>query len=613
MVEPSMQVPRDGAAVRGKGNGAGREPEPIDASELIDAPEPIDATRRTGEEQKPDRRSLLRRAVDGVADRVDTAGFNRALLREAAGLARHPVSALGAVSRYAAGVAVAAGAAGARAFGGNVEGPIPMPAKDRRFADRTWNENAFFFALLQLHLLRERLAQDLVDAAGIDEISARKARLASQLAVDATAPINFFLTNPFAIKRMFETGGLSVLRGARNLLDDWRLRRGWPRQVDASSFQVGRNLAATPGKVVYRNDLMELIQYAPQTPTTFAVPLLCSPPWINKYYIMDLAPGRSFVEWAVKRGHTTFAISYRNPDASMRDVSLDDYLVRGLAQAVRVVREITGAPKINLAALCLGGTLAGAFTAWLAQGREDSVNSLTLTNTLLDFAEPGILGAFTDEKTIATLDRMMQRTGFLEAERMAATFNLIRANDLIFNYVSNSWLAGEEPPAFDLLAWNADSTRMPAKMHAAYLRSCYLENRLSRGEMVLGGRKLRLSDVKQDAFVLAAVDDHIAPWRTQFKSTRLLGGKTKFVLSNSGHIAGIVNPPSKSTVHWVNDRLPDDPDQWLSGATRRSETWWEEWTRWIATRAGERGAPPSMGSTEHPPLADAPGEYVHAK
>ncbi|HEY6911000.1 MAG TPA: alpha/beta fold hydrolase [Myxococcales bacterium] len=562
--------------------------------------------------REPERRGLLRRALDGVADRVDTAGLNRALLREAAGLARHPLSALGAVSRYAAGAAVAAGAAGARAFGGKVEGPVPAPAKDRRFADRAWNENAIFFALLQLHLLRERLAQELVDAAGLDEISARKARLASQLAVDATAPINFFATNPLAIKRMFETGGLSVLRGARNFLDDWRLRRGWPRQVDASSFQVGKNLAATPGKVVYRNALMELIQYAPQTPTTFAVPLLCSPPWINKYYIMDLAPGRSFVEWAVKRGHTTFAISYRNPDASMRDVSLDDYLLTGLAQAVKVAREITGAPKVNLAALCLGGTLAGAFTAWLAQGREDMVNSLTLTNTLLDFAEPGVLGCFTDEKTIATIDRIMGRTGFLEAERMAATFNLIRANDLIFNYVSNSWLSGEDPPAFDLLAWNADSTRMPAKMHTAYLRTCYLENRLARGELVLGGRKLRLSDVKQDAFVLAAVDDHIAPWRSQFKTTRLLGGKTKFVLSNSGHIAGIVNPPGKSTVHWVNDQLPEDPDLWLSGATRRSETWWEEWTRWMTTRAGERGAPPPMGSKEHPPLTDAPGNYVHA-
>jgi len=548
-----------------------------------------------------------------VLDRVDTIGLSRALLKEAAGLARHPVATLGALSRYAAGTLVAAGATTARLAGAKSEGPVPVPAKDRRFADRIWDDNAIFFALLQLHLLRERLAHELIGAAGLDEQAARKARLASQLLIDATAPTNFLLTNPIALRRAFDSGGLSLARGARNFLEDYRLRGGSPRQFDGATFEVGKNLAATPGQVVYRNELMELIQYAPQTATTFAVPLLCSPPWINKYYVMDLAPGRSFIEWAVKHGHTTFAISYRNPDATMRDVAMDDYLLRGPVEAARVIREITGAPKLNLAALCLGGTLATIYLAWLAELGRDEVNSVTLTNTLIDFTEPGVLGNFVDEQTQATIGRLMARDGFLDASAMARAFHLIRANDLIFNYVNNSWLGGEDPPAFDLLAWNDDATRMPAMMHAAYLRSCYLENQLARGEMVMAGKRLDVARVRQDAFVLAAVDDHIAPWRSQFKTTTLLGGATRFVLSNSGHIAGIVNPPSKNAAYWTNDRLLGDPELWLAGATQRRETWWEEWSRWIDVRAGERVAPPAMGSAAHPALAPAPGVYVMGK
>ena len=560
-----------------------------------------------------DSRGWLRKVADGVLDRVDTVGFSRALIKEAAGLARHPLATLGAVSRYAAGSLVAAGATTARLAGARPEGAVPVPAKDRRFADRAWEDNAFFFALLQQHLLRERLAHDLIDAAGLDAPTAQKVRLANQLAVDATAPTNFLWSNPVAMKRALDTGGLSLVRGARNFLDDYRLRGGWPRQVDGSSFQLGKTLAVTPGKVVYRNDLIELIQYAPQTPTTFAVPLLCSPPWINKYYIMDLAPGRSFIEWAVKHGHTVFVISYKNPDASMAGITMDDYLLQGPVAAARVIREITGAPKINVAALCLGGTLATIYLAWLAARGQDDVNSLTLTNTLVDFSEPGILGAFVDEETQATMGRLMARRGYLDSQSMSGAFNIIRGNDLIFNYVAQSWLGGEDPPAFDLLAWNGDGTRMPAMMHTTYLRTCYLENQLARGEMQVAGQQLSPSAVATDAFVLAAVDDHIAPWRTQFKTTELLGGKTRFVLSSSGHIAGIVNPPSKNAVHWVNDRLHGDPDLWLAGATRRNETWWEEWSRWIDVRAGERVPPPPMGGDKHPPLVDAPGLYVLGK
>jgi polyhydroxyalkanoate synthase len=374
---------------------------------------------------------------------------------------------------------------------------------------------------------------------------------------------------------------------------------------------VGKTLGITPGKVVYRNDLFELMQYAPQTETTFEVPLLCGPPWINKYYIMDLAPGRSFVEWAVQHGHTTFAISYRNPDASMREVSFDDYLVGGLYQATKVVREITGAPKVNVVGLCLGGTLTTMLLGYLAELRQDWVNCATLLNTLVDFSEPGPIAAFIDPRSVEVLIRQVEKRGYIGADQMANTFSLLRANDLVFNYIVKNWLMGEEPPAFDLLAWNSDSTRLPARMYTSYLRGCYQENQLAKGEMVIAGKKLRPSKVKQDAFILAAVEDHIAPWRSSFKTTQLWGGRVKFVLSSSGHIAGIVNPPGKNAVHWTNDKPASDPDQWQASATKHAETWWEEWARWIGQRAGDRKPPPPIGSKDYPVLGDAPGTYVH--
>jgi len=556
-------------------------------------------------------RGGLRRAADELLDRVDPVGFGRALGLEAAGLVRHPLSTAGALARWANGALVATGVSAVRALGATPEGPMPVPAKDRRFGDRVWSENALFFWLLQHHLLREQLARELLDIAGIDEVPARKARMASQLLVDAFAPTNFFLTNPMALRRAFESGGLSAVRGLRKWMDDLRTREGWPRLVDRSSFEVGKNLAATPGKVVYRNRLMELIQYAPQTETTHTVPLLCSPPFINKYYIMDLAPGRSFVEWAVKNGHTTFCMSYRNPDQSLRDVGFGDYLLEGPLEALRVVKEITGQKKVNVAALCVGGTLATMLAAYLESTGDRSLNSLTLMNTLVDFSEPGPLGAFTDRPTIERLLRRVQRRGLLESSEMARTFNLLRPNDLYFNYFGSAWMMGDEPPGFDLLAWNDDGTRIPARLLSEYLRGCYLDNALARDEMVVRGLRLRLSSIQQDTFIVGAVEDHITPWRAAFRTTSLLGGKVQFVLTSSGHIAGVVNPPSKSAAYWLHEQLYEAPEEWRIASTRHADTWWHAWARWIGSRAGERrAAPKTLGSEEHPPLADAPGLYV---
>src|SRR5215831_14583310 len=553
----------------------------------------------------------LRRLADAALDRVDPVGFGRAIAIEAAGLLRHPLSTAGAIARWANGALVATGVSAARAVGAPSEGPMPLPAKDRRFGDKTWTENALFFWLLQHHLLREQLAKELVGIAKLEETTERKARMASQLLVDALAPTNFFLTNPNALRRAFETGGLSALRGLRKWMDDLRTREGWPRLVDRSTFEVGKNLASTPGKVVYRNRLFELIQYAPQTATVHAVPLLCSPPFINKYYIMDLAPGRSFVEWAVKNGHTTFCMSYRNPDLSLRDVGFGDYLLEGPLEALRVVKEITGASKVNVAALCVGGTLATMMAAYLVASGDRSLNSLTLMNTLVDFSEPGPLGAYTDRPTVERLLRRVQRKGLLESQEMERTFNLLRPNDLYFNYFGVAWMMGEGPPGFDLLAWNDDGTRVPARLLSEYLRGCYLDNALARDEMTVRGQRLRLGAVQQDTFIVGAVEDHITPWRSAFRTTSLLGGKVEFVLSSSGHIAGVVKPPSKSAAYWLQEQLQETPEAWQVGTARHADTWWHLWAKWIEARAGaRRPAPERAGNDEHLPLGEAPGLYV---
>jgi polyhydroxyalkanoate synthase len=356
---------------------------------------------------------------------------------------------------------------------------------------------------------------------------------------------------------------------------------------------------------------MELIQYAPQTPKVHSVPVLASPPWINKYYIMDLAPGRSFLEWAVQHERTVFAISYRNPDASMSGVTLDDYLIHGPRAALDVISDITGAPKIDIIGLCLGGALTAMLASYLNGTGDDRLGAITLLNTMLDYREPGILGAFTDDRTVALMERDMAEKGYLEGTQMAVTFDILRANDLIFNYVVSNWLMGEDPPAFDILAWNSDSTRMPAAMHTFYLHHLYLRNELAKGEMELAGQQLSLSDVKSDTYVVGAVNDHIVPWHASYETTRLLGGSVRYVLSSGGHIAGIVNPPGPKAWYQASAQTPASADEWHASATKHSGSWWEDWTKWSEKRAGDRVEPPSLGSERYPAVADAPGSYIH--
>jgi polyhydroxyalkanoate synthase len=551
----------------------------------------------------------------GLFARLDPVSFGSSLLAVAWRAALHPYAASEAFWQFAVTLAGIGPEAAARWTGRGADGNEPgtgVLAKDKRFADRTWRDNPAFFAIGQAYFAAVGLTDDLLTAGRGDPVTDAKARLVSDLIVAALAPTNYLATNPAALKRAFETGGASVVAGARNFLDDLRNNRGMPRQVDTRPFEIGRNLAATPGKVVFRNDLMELIQYAPQTPQVRSVPMLASPPWINKYYIMDLAPGRSFLEWAVQHERTVFAISYRNPDPSMSGVTLDDYLVHGPRTALDVITDITGAPKIDIIGLCLGGALTGMLAAYLAGAGDERLGSVTLLNTLLDYSEPGVLGAFTDELTVSRLERRMAEHGVLEGSQMASTFDALRPNDLIFNYVVSNWLLGQDPPAFDILAWNSDNTRMPAAMHAFYLRSLYLRNELARGVLEVKGQRLSLADVKNDAYVVGAINDHIVPWPASYKTTSLMGGNVRYVLSSGGHIAGIVNPPGPKAWYEVGKPPnPATPEQWRESAAHHGGSWWEDWTRWAARRAGRRTEPPPMGRERYPAIADAPGSYVH--
>ena len=544
--------------------------------------------------------------------RLDPLSVFTPLLRTGLSVASRPDKVASALTRAAGEMFRATVAATVRAAGGT-SSYAPKHGKDRRFADPAWSENAGYWWLREIYHDYEQALLEIVRDTDTPPAVKQKAEFAVQLMIDALAPTNFVLGNPTVIKKALDTGGLSLAKGTRNLVHDLLTNQGTPRQVVAGEHAVGEDMAITPGKVVFRNELMELIQYAPSTSQVHEIPLLFSPPWINKYYIMDLAPGRSLVQWAVDHGHTAFMISYRNPDEQMRHVKMDDYLISGPIAALEVVRNITGAEKANLLGLCLGGTLTMATLAYLDAVGLDLINSATFLNTLIDFSEPGLLGVFTDEASIRRLERTMKRTGFLPKEEMQRSFNLLRTNDLIWNYAVSSWLMGEEPPAFDLLSWNNDSTRMPAEMHSFYLRSCYVRNELARGVMELAGQRLDLEKVDQDLYFLSAEQDHIAPWRSSYAGALLPGGNVRFVLSNSGHIAGIVNPPSPKSIHRVledDQSLPADPDDWLKAATTYSMTWWEDWAKWIRARAGAMRKPPRMGSRKYRPISDAPGTYV---
>lgn len=495
------------------------------------------------------------------------------------------------------------------------EPPVASSSRDKRFADPTWEQNPVFFGIRQTYLATCEYVDEIVDAGARkqDPVTEAKAKQFVNLIQNLASPTNLVFTNPDVLSKAMQTGGKSLFQGARFAADDARHRGGRPMKVDRSDFEMGKTLAATEGKVVYRNDLMELIQFAPQTEQVHETPVLMSPPWINKYYVMDLAPGRSFAEWAVQHQRTVFVISYINPDESMREVTFHDYMERGSMRAVEVVQEITGAEKVDVVGLCLGGVSATISCAYLAQTRPELLGTLTLLNTMIDCEDAGELGSMITNESMRALADRMQEKGYLAGQDMSFTFDLLRANDLIFNYVVSRWLKGEAPPAFDMLAWNEDATHLTENMYEQYMFSMYTDNQLAKGSFEFLGHTLDVGDIDNDVYIVGAINDHIVPWQSSYASVPLFSGDVRYALSSGGHIAGIVNPPNPKAwceIDETEGALPESATEWQAQATRHPFTWWEDWTRWSNARAGALVAPPTMGSAEYPPLMDAPGEYV---
>ena len=505
-----------------------------------------------------------------------------------------------------------------RLLGQEVE-PVVQPARDdRRFRDGSWNEQILFDFIKQSYLLTADWIQSTVaDVDGLDKRTARKVAFYTRQYVNAMAPSNFVATNPAVLRETLESKGNNLITGLENLLAD--LERGEGRlrisMTDERAFELGRNVAVTPGKVIFQNDLMQLIQYAPSTEQVSRRPLLIVPPWINKFYVLDLQPQNSFIKWIVDQGHTVFVISWVNPDVRLADKRFDDYMLEGPLTALDVVQAVTGEPDANLIGYCIGGTLLACMLAYMAARGDQRVRSATFLTTMIDFEEAGELEVFIDEDQVGALEEHMSRQGFLEGSHMAQVFNMMRDNDLIWSFVVNNYLLGKEPMPFDLLYWNSDSTRMPAMMHGFYLRNMYLENRLVQpGGINLDGVPIDLGRVATPAYILSTREDHIAPWKSTFAATRLYGGPVRFVLSASGHIAGVINPPAKEKYcYWTNRRKPKNTDAWLDGAEQHPGSWWVDWQRWVARHGGGKVAARQPGSGDYKPIEDAPGSYVKVR
>ncbi|WP_448208270.1 PHA/PHB synthase family protein [Azospirillum sp. sgz302134] len=494
--------------------------------------------------------------------------------------------------------------------------PRPASDGDRRFAAPEWHANPAYRTLKEMYLLAsDWLLEQGEQADGLDDAERRRLTFHLRQFVDAMSPTLLLASNPVALRRVLETGGVSLADGARNLLSD--LRDGRLSMVDATAFEPGRNLATTPGKVVHRNRLIELIQYQPAGEAVHAVPLLIMPPWINKYYILDLQPKNSMVRHLVEQGFTVFVISWKNPDSAMDGVGFEDYMDLGPLEAADVVRDITGAASINVMGYCIGGTLLAITLAWLAAKRDTRFNAATFMVSLQDFSHVGDTAVFLGEPTVDFIEQQMMERGYLDSREMSNMFNLLRSNDLIWSNVVNNYLMGNKPPAFDLLYWNSDGTRMARAAHSWYLRNTYVENNLIiPGKVRLKAEAIDLGRIPQDVYAVGAEKDHIVPWDAAWRVTRLLqGSAVRYVLASSGHIAGIINPPGGKGTYWTNDA--EEPgataQAWRETAAAHGGSWWTDWTAWLAERSGRKGKPPTLGSAAYPALADAPGSYVLEK
>ena len=489
--------------------------------------------------------------------------------------------------------------------------------QDKRFKHPEWSENAIFGFVKDSYLVAAKsILTAIREVQGMDDATARKVDFYTRQFVDALSPSNFVATNPEVLAETLNSGGQNLLRGLENLLVD--LERGNGRlsitMTDMKAFRLGENIATTLGKIVYQNELMQLIQYGPSTQEVRRRPLLIVPPWINKFYVLDLQPKNSFIKWAIDQGHTVFVISWVNPDEKLAEKTFENYMIEGPLAALDVIESATGERSINTIGYCLGGTLLASTAAYLAAKGDGRIASATYFVTLVDFTDVGDMAVFIDEEQLASLERRMRERGYLEAQDMATAFNMLRANDLIWSFVVNNYLLGKEQMPFDLLFWNSDSTRMPAAMHSFYLRTMYQHNLLAKpGGINLADTPIDLSKISTPTFILSAREDHIAPWKSTYAATRLYSGPVKFVLSASGHMAGVISAPGSKCDHWANDNLPPSPDEWFAGATPHLGSWWPVWDEWVTQLDSGRVPAREPGGGKLSIIEDAPGSYVRVR
>jgi polyhydroxyalkanoate synthase subunit PhaC len=506
---------------------------------------------------------------------------------------------------------------------GLTDKPLILPdPNDRRFKDAAWGENRLFDYIKQSYLLSARWLQNTVqNIEGLDEKTRQKVDFYTRQFVDAMAPTNFVMTNPEVLRATIESNGQNLVEGLQNMLEDFERGQGQfnIRMSDPSAFKIGKNIAVTPGKVIYENELMQLIQYEAQTETVFKIPIFIIPPWINKYYILDLRPEKSFVAWLVAQGFTVFILSWVNPDARLSQKNFEDYLQEGIVEGIAVIRKTTQEMQIHAVGYCLGGTMLAAYLAAVAEDKNNPIKTATLLAAQTDFSEAGELTVFIDEDQLEYIEELMEQKGYLSGRTMARTFNMLRANDLIWSFVVNNYLLGKDPFPFDFLFWNADSTRMPAAMHSYYLRQMYQHNNLAKpNHLNLLGQNIDLRKVKTPTYIQASREDHIAPYRSVYKTVTLFQGPVRFILAGSGHIAGVINAPSSHKYsYW---KLPDDVeknpasiDEWLNRAVEQKGSWWPDWRDWLAPQSGEKVDPRDIGGQTVNPIEDAPGRYVFEK
>lgn len=505
-------------------------------------------------------------------------------------------------------------------FMGEPSEPLfPADGKDKRFKSPKWQEHATFDFIRQSYLLTSQWMMKLThDTKGLDEDTQRKVEFYTKQFADAMSPSNFLLTNPDVLQATLDTKGENLIRGFQNMLEDLERGHGQLKisTTNYDAFKLGENIATAPGQVIYQNDLMQLIQYEPTTQNVYKTPVLITPPWINKFYILDLRPDNSLIRWLVDQGHTVFVISWVNPTPELNTKTFDDYMKEGILDALDQIENTIGEDSVNVVGYCIGGTLLATTLAWLsAKGMENRIKSATFLTTLIDFKESGDIRVFIDDAQINMLEQEMEEKGYFEAHNLKETFNLLRSNDLIWTFVVNNYLLGKEPFPFDLLYWNDDSTNMPGAMHSFYLRNMYRDNKLvERGGIAIDGVDIDVHDIKTPSYFLSTKDDHIAPWKATYAATQLFKGPVNFTLAGSGHVAGVINSPKANKYsHWTAQKNPENPDEWFKTATQNEGSWWTHWGEWLAPHSGKKIPARKPGEGKLKPLESAPGSYVKQK